>query len=217
VEASKQGHLDSAHLLEIHAGENRCDLTLPARPTGNLLGNGDFEAGFAAARSMEHGVEGVRQPWRFRFTPGVHCYIYPESVYEWRKPRMRSGKEAISQVTDGGGTMELYQDVVVNPNQALVASAWVLGLDVQGDGQGFGAGPEDFAGLVVQELDLQDRVLVTHERAGITEATKDFEHVKLPFTTRADTAKVRVFLTSHIQCIWQKGAALLDECALEVQ
>jgi len=217
VEASKQGHLDSAHLLEIHAGENRCDLTLPARPTGNLLGNGDFEAGFAAARSMEHGVEGVRQPWRFRFTPGVHCYIYPESVYEWRKPRMRSGKEAISQVTDGGGTMELYQDVVVNPNQALVASAWVLGLDVQGDGQGFGAGPEDFAGLVVQELDLQDRVLVTHERAGITEATKDFEHVKLPFTTRADTAKVRVFLTSHIQCIWQKGAALFDECALEVQ
>ena len=125
------------------------------------------------------------------------------------------GKEAISQVTDGGGTMELYQDVVVNPNQPLVASAWMLGLDVQGDGQGFGAGPEDFAGLVVQELDLQDRVLVTHERAGITKATEDFQQVKLPFTTGPDTAKVRLTLMSHIQCIWQKGAAIFDECALE--
>ncbi len=143
-------------------------------PTNNLLVNGDFEAGFPAARSMEHGVEGNRDPWHFRFSPGINCYIYPESIYEWRKPRIRDGKEAISQVTDGGGTMELYQDVVVDPNQPLVASAWVLGLDVQGDGQGFGAGPEDFAGLVVQELDLQDRVLVTHERAGITKGHRGF-------------------------------------------
>jgi hypothetical protein len=164
---------------------------------------------------MEHGVEGDRDPWHFRFTPGVNCYIYPESIYTWRKPRMRYGKEAISQVTDGGGTTELYQDVVVNPNQPLVASAWILGLDVQGDGRGFGAGPDDFAGFVVQELDLRNRILVTHKRAGITKATEDFQHVTLPFTTGPDTAKVRVTLTSHIQCPWQKGAALFDECALE--
>ena len=164
---------------------------------------------------MEHGVEGERDPWRFRFSPGINCYIYPESIYEWRKPRMRYGKEAISQVTDGGGTMELYQDVVVNPNQPLMASAWVLGLDVLGNGQGFGAGPEDFAGLVVQELDLQDQVLVTHERVGIMKASADFQQIKLPFTTGPHTAKVRVTLTSHIQCIWQKGAAIFDECVLE--
>ena len=174
IEASKQGHLNQSHLLELHAGENRCDFTLTPLPTNNLLVNGDFEGGFPAARSMEHGVEGDRDPWHFRFSPGINCYIYPESIYEWRKPRIRNGKEAISQVTDGGGTMELYQDVVVNPNQPLVASAWVLGLDVQGDGQGFGAGPEDFAGLVVQELDLQDQMLVTHERAGITKADGGF-------------------------------------------
>ena len=168
-----------SRVLQLEAGENRCDLTLASLSTHNLLVNGDFEAGFAAARSVEHGQEGVRDPWRFRFTPGINCYIYPESIYEWRKPRIRYGREAISQVTDGHGTMELYQDVVVDANQPLLASAWVLALDVQGDGQGFGAGPQDFAGLVVQELDLQDGVLVSHERVGLTKPAEDFQHVTI--------------------------------------
>jgi hypothetical protein len=215
IQASKQAHLNASRVLQLEAGDNRCDLTLTSLSTHNLLANGDFEAGFAAARSIEHGQAGVRDPWRFRFTPGINCYIYPESIYEWRKPRMRYGREAISQVTDGRGTMELYQDVVVDANQPLVASGWILALDVQGDGQGFGAGPQDFAGLVVQELDLNDGVLVSHERVGLTKSTKDFQFVRLPFTTGPDTVKVRVILTSTIDCIWQKGAAIFDECVLE--
>ena len=112
--------------------------------------------------------------------------------------------------------MELYQDVVVNANQPLVASAWILGLDVQGDGQGFGAGPEDFAGLVVQELDLQDRLLVTHERVGITKPRRGLSADQVCDSRPGpDTVKVRVILTSHIQCIWQKGAAIFDDCVLE--
>jgi|GEM_PF-158269 hypothetical protein len=215
VVANKQGYLGQSQALRLQAGENRCDFALAARPTNNLLDNGDFEAGFSAARSMEHGTCGMRGPWHFRFSPGINCYIYPESLYRWRRPRIRLGSEAISQVTDGGGTMELYQDVVVNSNQPLTASAWVLGLDVNGDGQGFGAGPADFAGLVVQELDSQDRVVKLHERVGITKATADFELVKLALTTGPDTVKVRLTLTSHIRCIWQKGAAIFDQCALE--
>ncbi len=213
--ANKQGYLGQSHLLRLQAGENRCDFTLTARPTNNLLDNGDFEAGFSAARSMEHGTQGIRGPWHFHFTPGINCYIYPESIYQWRSPRIRDGCEAISQVTDGGGTMELYQDVVVNPNQPLIASVWVLGLDVNGDGHGFGAGPADFAGLVVQELDPQGRVVKMHDRVGITKPTADFELVKLALTTGPDTAKVRLTLTSHIQCIWNRGAAIFDQCALE--
>ncbi|NLX56542.1 MAG: hypothetical protein GXY58_15650 [Planctomycetaceae bacterium] len=215
VEVNKQGYFGQAHVLQLQAGDNHTDLTLVRLPGNNLLNNGGFEDGFPAARSIEHGVEGVRDAWRFRFSPGINCYIYQESIYEWRQPHMRYGKEAISQVTDGGGTSELFQDVVVNTNQPLVASAWVLGLDVRNDGQGFGAGPDDFAGLVVQELDLQGQVLVTHERVGITQATEGFQHIRLPFTTGPDTAKVRVTLTSHIQCIWRNGAAIFDECALE--
>ena len=215
IQASKQGHLSASRVLQLEAGDNRCDLTLTSLSTHNLLVNGDFEAGFAAARSVEHGQAGVRDPWRFRFTPGINCYIYPESIYGWRKPRIRYGREAISQVTDGRGTMELYQDVVVDANQPLVASAWILALDVQGDGQGFGAGPQDFAGLVIQELDLKEGVLVSHERVGLTQSTQDFQLVRLPFTTSPDTVKVRVILTSTIDCIWQKGAAIFDECVLE--
>ncbi|MHB0954873.1 MAG: hypothetical protein ACYC0X_00700 [Pirellulaceae bacterium] len=215
IHVSKQGYFNAARVVELKADENHLDLTLVPLSTRNLLANGDFEAGFSAARSMEHGPEGVRDPWRFRFTPGVNCYIYPESIYEWRKPRIHYGQEAISQVTDGGGTMEIYQDVVVDANQPLVASAWVLALDVLGNGQGFGAGSQDFAGVMVQELGLQGSVLVTHQRVGLTAPTRDFQHVRLPFTTGPDTVKVRVILTSTIECLWQKGAAIFDECVLE--
>ena len=68
---------------------------------------------------------------------------------------------------------------------------------------------------MVQELDSQDRVVKLHERVGITKATADFELVKLALTTGPDTVKVRLTLTSHIRCIWQKGAAIFDQCALE--
>ena len=60
-------------------------VVLPSR-FPNLLVNGDFEQGFAAARSVEHGTNGARGPWSFQFSPGVHSYIYAESGYDWRKP-----------------------------------------------------------------------------------------------------------------------------------
>jgi hypothetical protein len=157
----------------------------------------------------------VRGPWSFRFSPGVTCYIYPESVYTWRPKRIFRGKEAVSHVTDGGGQLELYQDVVVDPNTRLVASAWVQGLDVQASGKGFGAGAKDFAGLQIIELDAQGRVLATHERVGLRKATPDFQRVSTTFVTGPKTAKVRFTLVSVIECIWQKGAAIYDECALE--
>jgi hypothetical protein len=215
VQAGKQGRYPLARVMLLSAGENRCELALPALPTNNLLANGDFEKGFPQARGVEHGASGVRGPWSFRFSPGAACYIYPETIYTWRKPRIFRGKEAISHVTDGGGRLELYQDVVADPNTRLTASAWVLGLDVAGDGKGFGAGAKDFAGLEIIELDAQDRVLVTHERVGLRKATPDFQRVSTTFTTGPKTAKVRFTLLSVIECNWQKGAAIYDDCVLE--
>jgi len=197
------------------AGENRVDFALPARPGKNLLSNGDFEQGFPAARSVEHGVTGERGPWEFAFSPGAACYIYPESVYTWRKPRIFEGKESISHVTDGGGELQLSQDVVVDPNVPLVASAWVQGLDVGGDGQGFGAGADDFAGFWIQQLDGQGNVVASKQSAGIRKATSDFERVTCTFTTSPTTVKVRFTLLSKIGCVWKQGAAVYDECALE--
>jgi hypothetical protein len=216
LRAEKQAYYSRTKSSVLTAGENRVDFALPARPGKNLLSNGDFEQGFPAARSVEHGVTGDRGPWKFTFSPGVACYIYPESVYTWRKPRIFEGNEAISHVTDGGGELQLSQDVVVDPDVPLVASAWVQGLDVRGDGQGFGAGPDDFAGLWIQELDEQGRVVADQQRAGIRKATSDFERVTCTFTTSPKTAKVRFTLLSKIGCIWKQGAAIYDECALEV-
>ncbi len=213
LRAEKQGYYPQPKNSVLAAGENRLDFALPARPGNNLLSNGDFEQGFPAARSMEHGLGGDRGPWKFTFSPGAACYIYPESIYTWRKPRIYEGREAISHVTDGGGELQLSQDVVVDRNTPLVASAWVQGLDVGGDGTGFGAGADDFAGLWVQELDEQGRVVASHPKAGIRKATPDFQRVTCTFTTSPQTAKVRFTLLSKIGCVWRQGAAIYDECA----
>ncbi len=146
--------------------------------------------------------------------PGVACYVYPESIYQWRKPRIFRGKEAISHVTDGGGELRVSQEVVVDPNTALVASVWVHGLDVEGSGKGFGAGTADFAGFVIEELDDQGRIVVSHEPAGIRKATPDFQRIAIAFTTSPKTIKVRYTLLSKIGCIWKQGAAIYDDAAL---
>jgi hypothetical protein len=104
---------------------------------------------------------------------------------------------------------------VVDRNTPLVASAWIQGLDVGGDGTGFGAGADDFAGLWVQELDEQGRVVASHPKAGIRKATPDFQRVTCTLTTSPQTAKVRFTLLSKIGCVWRQGAAIYDECALE--
>ncbi len=214
LRAEKQGHYPHIQPLVLSAGENRVELALVPLPTNNLLANGDFEQGFAPARSVEHGAIGRRGPWEFAFSPQVACYIYPESIYTWRKPRVFRGKEAISHVTDGGGELRLSQVVAVNPNTALCAAVWVLGLDVAGDGRGFGAGPDDFAGLEIEELDTAGQVVARHGPAGIRKATPNFQRVSLSFTTAPHTARVRFTLRSKIGCIWQRGAAIFDDAAL---
>ncbi|MHB8902697.1 MAG: hypothetical protein ACYC6Y_28390, partial [Thermoguttaceae bacterium] len=141
--------------------------------------------------------------------------IYPESIYTWRQPVVFEGKEAISHVTDGGGELRLSQDVVVDPNTPLVASAWIRGLDVAGDGTGFGAGADDFAGVEIQELDEKGRAAGSPESAGIRKATPGFERVVCALVTSPRTVKVRMTLRSKIGCEWKNGAAIFDECALE--
>ncbi len=215
VQASKQGCYDQSHVVRLKAGENRRDFALTPLPTDNLLHNGDFEQGFPAARSIEHGTQGERGAWRFSYSPGIACYIYPESIYQWRRPHMLRGQEAISHVTDGGGTLELSQDVTVDAGQSFEASAWILGLDVQGNGSGFGASGQDFAGIVIQELDSQGQVLVSHPRVGVEKASENFELVRTTFTTEANTVQVRLTLTSHLECSWQQGAAIFDDCVLK--
>jgi len=96
----------------------------------------------------------------------------------------------------------------------LCAAVWVLGLDVAGNGQGFGAAPDDFAGLEIEELDPAGRLLVRHPPVGIRKATADFQRISLQFSTRPETARIRFTLRSKIGCVWQHGAAIFDDAAL---
>jgi len=50
---------------------------------------------------------------------------------------------------------------------------------------------------------------------GIRKATPDFQRIATTFTTGPNTAKIRFTLLSTIGCIWQQGAAIYDDCALE--
>ncbi len=215
VRTLKEGYYPETRRLELTAGENPCDLALTPLPTANLLRNGDFEEGFGSTRSFEHGLTGVRGAWSFRFAPGPASYFYPESIYEWRKPCICRGKESVGYVTDGGGEGTLWQDVAVEPHTRYVASAWVRGLDVEGTGQGFGAGPNDFAGIRILELDAQGRVLIEHEKAGIRSASPEFQRVRYVFVTGPGTAQVRFCLWATMACVWRRGAAIYDDCVLE--
>lgn len=213
--AEKQGYYPQTKRSVLGPGENPMKFVLARLTQKNLLSNGDFEQGFPAARSVEHGLTGQRGAWSFRYSEGPPCYIYPESIYDWRKPQIFRGKEAISHVTDGGGTLQLDQEVAIDPGANLTASAWIRGLDVAGNGKGFGAHPDDFAGIVIEEIDGQGKVTLAHERVGIRKANTEFERVACTFTARPDTVKVRFRLASHIACIWQQGAVIYDDCALE--
>lgn len=90
----------------------------------------------------------------------------------------------------------------------------MLGLDVAGDGGGFGSSPDDFAGMEIEELDVAGNLLKRHPRAGIRKATQDFCLVSFSFTTLPETARIRFTLKSKIGCIWQRGAAIFDDAAL---
>jgi hypothetical protein len=215
VRAEKQGCYPQTKRSVLGPGENPMSFVLARLAQKNLLVNGDFEQGFPAARSVEHGLAGPRGAWAFRYSEGPACYIYPESIYDWRKPVIFRGKEAISHVTDGGGTLNLDQEVAVDPGAKLTASAWIRGLDVGGNGKGFGADANDFAGIVIEEIDATGKAIVTHDRVGIRKANTDYERVVCAFTASPNTIKVRFRLLSHIACVWQQGAAIYDDCALE--
>lgn len=122
VRVEQQSYYSQIRPLVLGAGENSIESTMVPMPTHNLPVNGDFEEGFGAARSIEHGIAGKREPWEFAFSLDVACYIYPESIYTCRSPRVLRGKEAISHVIDGGGALRLSQTVAVNPNTTLSAA-----------------------------------------------------------------------------------------------
>lgn len=181
---------------------------------GNLLRNGDFEAGGPTALGRL-GATAEAAGWRVLFASTNQSYVWVESGYgihpDWGLPEYRSGKEALRTHTEGGGHTIVYQDASVRPDAAYVASAWVLGSDLHG--KGFGRTPGDSAGLVVQELGASGDVLREHPKAAISDAGP-YREVRWEFTTLPATAKVRFVLDTTIAAPYFEGHVSYDDCEL---
>ncbi|HOW17507.1 MAG TPA: malectin domain-containing carbohydrate-binding protein [Phycisphaerae bacterium] len=185
-----------------------------AAPGGNLLRNPDFEGGV-------NGQVGAMMPggggfgWNYLFAGPARSYIWGESAYsehpDWGLPAFHHGREAIRTHTDGCGHTVIYQDVAVAPEAPYQATAWVRAVDLHGNG--FGKDACDSAGLWVQELDKDGRIVVNHPKIAVTAAC-EYRQLSRTFTTTKTTATVRFSLDTVIACPYTEGHVTYDDCAL---
>ena len=99
----------------------------------------------------------------------------------------------------------------VLPQTEYRASVWVQGVDLHGNG--FGAEPGDSAGLCIQELGQDGKLLVDHGKAAITDAG-DFREVVQTFTTGDQTTQVRFILDTVIGAPYHQAHVTYDDCEL---
>jgi len=189
-------------------------LDLPWEP--ELL-NAGFEEGVKGATGSSGSTAGG-SGWHYVFKGKKRSYVWSERGFsahpEWGLPKPRTGKEALRTHTDGEGHNIVYQQVEVQPRTAYRASAWVKTADLHG--KGFGTRPGDSAGLCIEELDKDGKVLVRHPKVAITKASDYTELVKT-LTTNERTASIKFILDTVIGCKYDQGHVTYDDCALERQ
>lgn len=219
-EEGAEAILQALQIAPGHGGEGAAPVAVrrpapPPRQGGNLLANGDFEAGLGGeVGSM--GRTGGNNGWTYVFAGASTAYIFPESAYgihpEWGPPVLHGGREALRTHTDGRGHTLVHQSVPVEAGKKLAASAWVRAESL--GGKGFGADPGDSAALVIQELDRAGAVVASHPRREVRTAC-DYTRLECVFTTSAKTAAVRYVLETVIACRYDEGHVTYDDCALE--
>ena len=185
-----------------------------ADETPNLLQNGGFEDGLTG----DYGANGKRTAssgWNYEFISPLTSYIWPESAYiwhpDWGLPEIHCGLQAIRTHSDGNGHTRIWQDVMVKFQTQYQASVWVRPVDLRG--KGFGTDPNDSAGLIIQELDADDRVIVEHPKIEIKKAAP-YTKLSNTFITGAKTVKVRFILDTVIACHYTEGHVTYDDCLL---
>lgn len=187
------------------------------RDRRGLLGNGGFEHGAFTLVGGE-GTRARAMYWRAEVVSDSRCYVWGESAYsahpETGLPVFRSGAQALRTHTDGAGHTRVWQEVEVEPDTTYRASAWVYGYS--NDGRGFGAHPDDSAGIVLEELGADGAVIATHPKAAITEATDGYAPVETTVTTSPETRRVRFVLDTVIDAHYEPGHVSYDDCAFAV-
>lgn len=186
----------------------------PPRATDNLLANGGFETTVGGTV----GRLGDRVPfsgWTYVFASHRQSYIWAETDYVQHPhlgmPVIRSGKQALRTHTDGDGHTIVFQDVRVEPNTEYLAEAWIHAVDLHG--KGFGSGPGDSAGLVIQELDGAGAVVAERPKAE-TRKAGPWLRVETRFRSTPNTTRARFILDTLQKAHYTEGHVTYDDCAL---
>jgi hypothetical protein len=189
-------------------------------PDVNLLANAGFEetAGGAVGRERENPQTRAAQ-WTYQFLGPNQGIVWAESDFvrhpQSGLPKPRTGKQAArTHAMEQDAHTQVFQDVSVRPHTPYHAAVWVQTTDVRG--QGFGTHAADSAGLSVEELGADGKVLVRHPKVALTKAA-DFTELSKTFTTSDKTVKVRFLLDTVIGCKWDQGHVTYDDCRLARQ
>lgn len=183
-------------------------------PDGNLLLNPGFEE-TRQGRTGGPGATGVLADWHYQFADATPSYLWQELDYQqhpdWGLPEFHTGQGALRTHTDKAGLIRVYQDVETAPDAEYTASVWVRAADLRG--KGFGAAPEDSAGLLLIELDREGKVLREHPKAALKQAGP-YARVARTISTLPDTAQIRFQIETLIHCPYQEGHVTYDDCSL---
>jgi hypothetical protein len=182
---------------------NRVDFELV--PTGhNLLVNMGFED-WVGNVSSTAALTGSKAGWSYSFE-GPRS----GSIADWF--RYRSG--ARSLVVNPGAIasaepISVFQELAVAPDASYTAVVWVKGIDPEG--RGFGSTPGDSAGLRLQELDSEGKVIIDHEGAKIAALYFDWMSLGLQIKTSPRTVRLRFSIDSVLR---NRNGIMYDDCFL---
>lgn len=180
----------------------------------NLVKNGGFEEG-GVELVGEIGTAKGNMGWQYEVLAGGKSYIWNESAYnvhpECGLPEFHCGGQAIRTHTDAGGHTKIYQDIAVDPNSSYSAAVWVRTVSLKEDG--FGQNGGDSAGLIIEELDKDGKMVVLHPKIELKTASP-YKKLEKVFKTHPQTITIRYILDSVISCHYEKGHITYDDCEL---
>ncbi|MCL5103410.1 MAG: PEP-CTERM sorting domain-containing protein [Armatimonadetes bacterium] len=183
----------------------------------------------------ETSLVNVQPPWTSPYVNGGWTYIKTDGSgnYFWREsectgystgPLYHEGSQALRVESNwqqnGGMSWLAYQDVAITGGASYTASAWVVTTDDIA-GYGFGEwsdpryGGEDWAGVVVEELNASDAVIGTHQ-VGFADAVPSYREAAMTFGTTTDAVKLRFGLKTFGHWKYTQGHVTYDDTSLAV-
>ncbi|MCL5103413.1 MAG: hypothetical protein M1133_04785 [Armatimonadetes bacterium] len=177
----------------------------------------------------ETSLVNVQPPWISPYVNGGWTYIKTDGSgnYFWREsectgystgPLYHEGSQALRVESNWPSATAMqwqaYQDVGITGGQSFTASAWVVTVDdVNGTGWGFGSTSDDWAGVVVEELNSSDAVIATHQ-AGFTNAVPTYREATVTFETLAAAVKLRFKVSALMHGNYTQGHVSFDDTSL---